>query len=145
MHKIVCLALRHRFRVVQEFGPSQRRLKCERCGGDWGMNDAMRMIVHWDPDLQQLYRDFGFEILEPLPDPTAALEPLTLPELLRAVRWTGAIAITLSSIAGYAIEVAGFRTVGLIALFAVSFGTARLLGQRAIERAYERKRNSLQA
>lgn len=76
MHKIICLALRHRFRVVQDFSSQCRRIKCERCGGDWGMNDAndglghKAAVVEWRRDFEQFFRDRGFEILEPL-EPTA--------------------------------------------------------------------------
>jgi hypothetical protein len=147
MLKIVCLALEHRCRVVQEFGPSQRRLKCERCGGDWVMHDDLRIIVDWDLDFEQLYRDHGFEILEPLPAwRSVPVEPLTWSELARATLWPGAIAITVSGIVGHTmIAVAGVDSLGLLATFAVSWGLGRFLAYRAIDRAYERKCNSLQA
>lgn len=146
MLKILCRALGHRLRVVQDFSSFGRRVKCKRCGGDWGMCDALRLMVDWHPDLEQAHRLMGFEILEPLPAWRAfPIEPLTLPELFRAVLWPGALAITLTSIAGHAIEATGVGEVGLIAVYAVSYGTARLLGQRAIERAYARKCNSLRA
>jgi hypothetical protein len=146
MLKIVCLALEHRCRVVQEFGPSQRRLKCERCGGDWAMYDDLRIIVDWDLDFEQLYRDHGFEILEPLPAwRSVPVEPLTWSELARATVWPGAISVTVSWIVDHALISAGIGDVRLIAVFAVTYGTARFLAQRAIDRAYERKRSSLQA
>lgn len=66
MLKIVCVALGHRLRVVQDFGPSHRRLKCERCAGDWAMSDPEHALVDWDADLERLYRDMGFKIAEPL-------------------------------------------------------------------------------
>lgn len=138
MHKALCLILKHRFRVVQEFGLESRRIKCERCGGDWAMNDYVRAFVPWDGAFEQLYRDHGFEILEPLPGwRSFPVEPLTFGEMLRAMRWPGAIAITVSAIVGH--------YVGVLVACAVSWAVARFLGQRAIDRAYERKCNSLRA
>jgi hypothetical protein len=150
MRKIVCLALRHRLRVVQEFGPSQRRLKCERCGGDWGMHDGMRMIVDWSPDLQQLYRDFGFEILEPSEDgPLSGLEllgALSWPELFRALRWPCAFAMFVGVSSGVILDAAGVRQPALkIVVFVITFATIHLLVPRACRREYRRRRNSLEA
>ena len=52
-------------------------MKCERCGGDWGMHDGLQTIVKWNRRLEQLCRDLGFEILEPLEPTAPAMEPLT--------------------------------------------------------------------
>jgi hypothetical protein len=148
MRKMVCLALGHRFRLVQEFGPSQRRLKCERCGGDWGMHDGARVIVDWSPEFEQLYRDRGFKILEPLDEEATALayNPLTFDELIRAGRWPGAFAMALGIIAGHTVEAAGFGlAVRFVASAAISWATMRLLMPQGYRRAYERKRTSLQA
>lgn len=68
MRKILCLALGHRLRLVQEFTSFSRRVKCERCGGDWGMNDDARLVIPWTPGLEQFHQDMGFVIFEPLHD-----------------------------------------------------------------------------
>jgi hypothetical protein len=150
MHKLVCLALRHRFRVVQEFSPQCRRIKCERCGGDWGMSDAhyglgiKAMLVEWDPDFERFFRDCGYEILEPLP--AWRVEPLALPEITRAARWPGAFAMALGFIAGLSVGAAGFGlAVGLVASAAISYAIMRLLMPQVYRRAYERKCNRLRA
>jgi hypothetical protein len=111
------------------------------------MNDYVGAFVPWDGDFEQIYRDWGFEILEPLPAwRSVPVEPLTWSELARATLWPGAIAITVSGIVGHTmIAVAGVDSLGLLATFAVSWGLGRFLAYRAIERAYERKCNSLQA
>lgn len=161
MRKALCLILKHRLRVVQEFGPHIRRLKCERCGGDWGMSDIFRIVIEWDPHLEQVHRDAGFEILEPmapLPPPVepgvqgcTALaevqdEPLTRPEWVRACRWLGAFAMALGYSAGHIVQAIGFGLAArLIAVAAISYATMRLLMPHVYRRAYERKRNSLQA
>lgn len=145
MLKILCRALGHRLRVVQEFSPFARRVKCVRCGGDWAMDDNQRIFLPWHSGLEQFHRDFGFEVLEPMPTPPPPVEPLTFSEEFRACRWPTAIAITLGSIVSHTIQAAGFRNVGLIAVFAVTWGIGYFLARWAIDRAYERKRNSLQA
>jgi hypothetical protein len=150
MLKIVCLALRHRVRVVQEFSPSQRRLKCERCGGDWGMHDGVRAIVDWSPELQQMYRDFGYEILEPIEEiPLTRLEllrALTWPEVLRACRWPGAFAVLVGTAGDWILGAAGVQQPARsITVFAITFAVMNLLMRRAYRREHRRRRNSLQA
>ena len=147
MPKLFCLTHGHRFRVVQHFGPSQRRLKCERCGGDWGMHDGRGMIVPWCLELQQIYRDFGYEILEPLPARrSVAVEPLTGPEWHRVGRWPGALAMALGYIASLAVGAASFGVgIRFIAFLAVACVIMRLLIPGAYRRVYERKCNSLEA
>ena len=147
MLKLVCLALGHRCRVVQEFSPVTRRVKCKRCGGDWAMHDGVRIVVPWGHDLERLHRDHGHEILEPLPAwLSLPFEPLTFGECVRACRWSCAVAIALSSIAGHTLSaletepvIVGITTAGL------SWGIARFMGRRALQRAYERKSNTLKA
>jgi hypothetical protein len=43
--------------------------KRERCGGDWGMHDRVRMVIPWDEELQRIYREHGYEIPEPVEFP----------------------------------------------------------------------------
>lgn len=147
MHKIVCLALGHRLRVVQEFTAYCRRIKCVRCGGDWGMHDVVRVMRDWSPELEQLHRNEGWEILEPLPEwHSFAVERLTWGELCRAVRWPGALAFTLGCISGNIIQaVAGTGAVSYIATTALALAIGRFAAKWAIDRADERKRNSLEA
>jgi hypothetical protein len=144
---LCCLALGHRFRVVQEFGPTNRRVKCERCGGDWSIEDQLQVVIDWDTDFEQFWRDRGFEILEPLPAwRSVPVEPLTRPERLRACRWPGAFAMALGFIAGLTIEAAGFGpAVRLGATFAISYAAMCSLMPQVYRRAYERKCNSLRA
>ena len=64
--KWLCWIIGHKYRVVQEFkSASSRRIKCNRCRGDWGMCDSVQTIVAWDRDLENMYRSFGEEIKEP--------------------------------------------------------------------------------
>jgi hypothetical protein len=111
------------------------------------MNDDVRAIIEWCSTLEQHHRDQGYELLEPLPDwRSLPIEPLTCRERWRATRWAGAIAITVSGIVGDTlILAAGMDYVAVLVAFAVSYAVAGFLGRRAIERAYERKCNSLRA
>jgi hypothetical protein len=144
MRKLVCLVRGHRCRVVQEFGQESRRIKCERCGCNWGMHDSVRMIVPWDRELQSMYREHGYEILEPVDFPEP-VEPLTMGELLRAARWPAAFAIVLAYSAGHMIP-AGFGLAGrFIVTFLIAYATMRLLMPGVFLRAENRKRNTLLA
>lgn len=64
-NRVFCFFFGHRYRIVQKFGGTERRIKCRRCGGDWAMSDRVKAILPWDGELEQLYKDFGYEIKEP--------------------------------------------------------------------------------
>ena len=66
---IRCRLFGHRLRVVQTFGPCIRRVKCRRCGGDWGVHCRLGAIVEWSHELEQRHRAVGDHILEPLERP----------------------------------------------------------------------------
>jgi hypothetical protein len=118
--------------------------KRERCGGDWGMHDRVRMVIPWDEELQRIYREHGYEILEPVEFP-APVEPLTMGELLRAARWPAAFAMVLAYSAGHMIP-AGFGLAGrFILTFLIAYATMRLLMPGVFLRAENRKRNTLLA
>jgi hypothetical protein len=144
MRNIVCLIRGHRCRVVQAFGPDQRRLKCGRCGGDWSMNDNARLIVPWCHELQSLYRDFGYEILEPIEFP-APVEPLTWREFCRATRWPIAFAVALGQIVSRILVYMETGLFGIVVSMAFCYAIVRFMARRAIDEAMERKRNDLVA
>lgn len=52
---IKCLLCGHNYRVVQRFSETVRRVKCDCCGGDWGMNDNVRILLAWDSELEELH------------------------------------------------------------------------------------------
>jgi hypothetical protein len=65
MKWLTCLLLGHRYYVVQEFSLRQRRIFCERCRIDLAMNDSVKVVVDWDSEFAQMYRDFGHVIVKP--------------------------------------------------------------------------------
>ena len=65
VRRVTCWAFGHQYRVVQVFRPGLRRVKCDRCGGDWGMNDDVQALVDWDRELEDLERFLGREVKEP--------------------------------------------------------------------------------
>lgn len=62
--RLSCLLWGHRFFVKQEFGPVARRVQCERCDGDWAMNDEIRAFVPWDDDFVRMYELLGHRVLK---------------------------------------------------------------------------------
>lgn len=50
-----CFLFNHKFYVVQEFGPHQRRIHCPRCGMDLAMNDNVRVVLPWCDEFENLY------------------------------------------------------------------------------------------
>jgi hypothetical protein len=53
---------RHKeIRVVQEFGRSARKLRCDRCGKYFAMSDEHQAVLPWDEEFEDLYANmFGF-------------------------------------------------------------------------------------
>jgi len=62
--RMACLIMGHSYFLVQEFGPRSRRVQCERCDGDWAMNDDLRALVRWDDDFRRVYEILGYRVLK---------------------------------------------------------------------------------
>lgn len=56
----------HKYRIVQHFSRTSRRVKCDRCKGDWGMNDDVQAFLPWDTEIEEMYSSFGNKINEPI-------------------------------------------------------------------------------
>lgn len=65
LKQIFCFLTTHKYRVVQYFSAQSRRVYCDRCHSDWGMNDDARALIPWDWELAQMYRNHGHRIVEP--------------------------------------------------------------------------------
>lgn len=52
-----CWAVGHNYVVHQVFSPATRRVKCPCCDGDWAMNDRERIIVPWNGEFEEFYKD----------------------------------------------------------------------------------------
>lgn len=52
--------LHRRLQIIQSFGASQH-IGCPDCGREWGIHHGMRAVASWDPELDQLYRDMGYD------------------------------------------------------------------------------------
>lgn len=60
---IACFLLGHQYRVSQELTRNSRRLHCARCAKMFAMNDEVRLLIDWTPDVQELYeRSFGINM-----------------------------------------------------------------------------------
>lgn len=59
MRKVYCWLFGHRYEVWQHFSCTSRRVVCNRCGGDWGMNDHVRAFIPWSGELAELYEMQG--------------------------------------------------------------------------------------
>ena len=62
--KLWCFLIGHQMYVWQEFHPWSRRVVCDHCGGDWGMNDCVRVMIPWSKELERLYEFHDFKIKE---------------------------------------------------------------------------------
>lgn len=52
----------HDYRVIQEYGPIERRVRCIRCKDDWVMNDDLEIMVGWDEDFERMYLGLGYSV-----------------------------------------------------------------------------------
>lgn len=52
---VVCLVFSHDFRVVQVFSEHIRKLRCDRCGGYFGMNDQVQCVLPWDEEFEKFH------------------------------------------------------------------------------------------
>lgn|GEM_PF-2543691 len=55
LKRIKCRIVGHNYRVVQRFSGSVRRVKCDCCDADWGMNDNTRSLIDWDNELEEMH------------------------------------------------------------------------------------------
>ena len=62
LQRILCLFGKHKYEVTQEFSYS-RRIACRYCGGVWGMNDDVRVVVPWGPCFHRMYENHGHAIV----------------------------------------------------------------------------------
>ena len=65
LRKLRCWLLGHRYYVIQEFSKTDRRLGCRNCKKTWGMNDNQCCLLDWDSELEEMYEDMGYEIINP--------------------------------------------------------------------------------
>lgn len=65
LEKLKCFIFGHQYYVHQELTEDSRRVKCNRCPGDWSMNDRVQCMIPWDDELEAFYRDvFKLRILK---------------------------------------------------------------------------------
>lgn len=60
--RFLCYMFGHDYHVHQEFTSYSRRVVCDKCGGDWAINDDLRVVCDWNGQFHDLYSRFGHEI-----------------------------------------------------------------------------------
>jgi len=56
---IFCFLLGHKYKVIQRVSKTSRRVKCNRCSKEGGMNDSTQSLVKWDSELEEMYQEQG--------------------------------------------------------------------------------------
>lgn len=64
LKRLWCWLSGHDYYVLQRFSSYSRRVCCDRCGGDWAMNDEVRAIIPWSKEIEDIYRVQGHGILK---------------------------------------------------------------------------------
>ena len=64
VRKLICRVAGHKYRTTHEFSSETWRVGCARCGGDWAMNDRLRILVAWEPEFDAFYAEHGETIKE---------------------------------------------------------------------------------
>jgi hypothetical protein len=65
LKRIACWLDGHRFREHQRFSPYSCRVVCDKCGGDWAMNDDARVACEWSSEFDKFYAERG-HVIRPL-------------------------------------------------------------------------------
>lgn len=52
----ICWLLGHKYVVLKEFTPSQRKVGCPRCKNTWAMHDGLKAFVEWDGEFEEMYQ-----------------------------------------------------------------------------------------
>jgi hypothetical protein len=60
--RILCYFGKHKYTRTQYLTPTSRRIGCMRCGKVWGMDDNIKVLIPWDTELEDIYRDMGVDI-----------------------------------------------------------------------------------
>jgi len=50
-----------RLDVIQSFGSAQH-IGCPDCGKQFGIHHGVRAVIHWDPDLADMYESMGYDV-----------------------------------------------------------------------------------
>ena len=60
--KILCYFGKHDYFMIKRFkGFASAKLGCKRCDRQWGINFAVKALIPWDLELQDMYEGFGFK------------------------------------------------------------------------------------
>lgn len=59
VRRLICGVFGHELYVQRIFSDTSRKIGCSRCGGSWGMNDCVRMVLPWDGTFVELYKTLG--------------------------------------------------------------------------------------
>lgn len=60
-HAVRCRLGRHKsLDVIQNYGAAEH-IGCPRCGQQMAIHHGMQAVIPWTPDVEQLYRDFGYD------------------------------------------------------------------------------------
>ena len=53
-----CKIFGHKYYVIEEFYPGERKIGCVCCEKQWTMNDRLQTLLPWDQEFEYLYCDF---------------------------------------------------------------------------------------
>lgn len=53
--RVFCVLFGHKYKVVKEYSPEIRKLKCSRCGKFFGMHDGVNALVPWDYEMELVH------------------------------------------------------------------------------------------
>lgn len=55
--RLICAITVHKYFLIKNLSERTRKIGCSRCRRAWAMNDEVRVVVPWDSDFDQLYKD----------------------------------------------------------------------------------------
>ena len=56
INKILCYFLKHKYVSVHRYSENCEKIKCARCGADFGIHHELKILVDWDRDMENSYQ-----------------------------------------------------------------------------------------
>ena len=59
---LLCRVGKHKWTYVQRLSTYAHRVSCARCGRTWAVHTALQIVLPWDGELRDFYREMGVHL-----------------------------------------------------------------------------------
>lgn len=57
INKLICFLIHHKYEKHQPLSRDSDMIICNRCQSKWAMNHSLKIILPWDSDLEDMYKN----------------------------------------------------------------------------------------